>query len=98
MGREHWLQRAGRWRILSLALAYGTLAASPSSGAGGADVVKDLKGDFGAKCDGVADDAPAFAAFHAWALAWQQTHDGLIELDVPAGVCDLDTDPGQWAS
>src|SRR5262249_29244969 len=48
-------------------------------------VVKNIKTDFGAKCDGVADDTANFDAFTSWARQWQQTNSGLIELDIPSG-------------
>lgn len=39
-----------------------------------------------ATCNGVVDDAAAFAAFNAWATGtWQPSHTGLIALSIPAG-------------
>lgn len=39
-----------------------------------------------ATCDGVANDAQAFADFNQWAnLTWQASHSGLIELYIPPG-------------
>lgn len=39
-----------------------------------------------ATCNGVADDAAAFAAFNAWATGtWQASHAGLIALKIPSG-------------
>jgi hypothetical protein len=46
---------------------------------------KNLKSDFGARGDGVADDSSAFRAFRAWALSWQETHAGRIRLELPPG-------------
>jgi hypothetical protein len=60
-------------------------APAPASDPTAPAVVKNIKTDFGAKCDGVADDAPVFAAFNTWALQWQHTNSGLIELDIPSG-------------
>jgi peptidoglycan hydrolase-like protein with peptidoglycan-binding domain len=49
-------------------------------------IVKNIKTDFGAVCDGTTDDANAFVAFNTWAKQWQaSTTGGLIELDLPAG-------------
>jgi hypothetical protein len=45
----------------------------------------DIKANFGATGNGKTDDSQAFRAFNAWALNWQQTHAGLIELYMPAG-------------
>jgi hypothetical protein len=63
-------------------------AADPDGAAPVADiaVVKNLKRDFGAKGDGVADDSPAFRDFRAWAIAWQTGHSGRIRLELPPGV------------
>src|SRR5262245_21828631 len=44
-------------------------------------VVKNIKTDFGATCNGVSDDSRAFASFIAWA---KQRHSGLIELELPS--------------
>lgn len=46
-------------------------------------ITKDLVADFGATCNGVADDAAAFAAFNAWALA-NQGSDSIV-LTIPSG-------------
>jgi uncharacterized membrane protein len=70
--------------IAFLATILLTLAPAHSS-AQTAAAKKNLKTDFGAKGDGATDDSRAFKAFNAWALDWQQTHAGLIELDMPAG-------------
>jgi len=60
-----------------------------------AAIVKNIKTDFGAKCDGVANDVQAFTNFHEWALNWQKTNTGLIELDIPSGsVCEFITSTG----
>ena len=48
-------------------------------------VIKNIKTDFGAACNGIDNDYAAFQAFNAWALQWQQSHSGLIELDIPSG-------------
>jgi hypothetical protein len=48
-------------------------------------VVKNIVTDFGCTCNGVADDNAAFAAFNTWALNWQATNSGLIELYMPPG-------------
>ena len=51
-------------------------------------VIKNIKTDFGATCNGVANDSRAFVNFNAWARRWQQGNSGLIELDIPSGsVC-----------
>ncbi len=53
-------------------------------------VIKNIKTDFGAACNGVDNDVQAFTDFHEWALQWQSTNDGIIELDIPAGsVCEF---------
>ncbi len=45
----------------------------------------NIVSDFGATCDGSADDAAAFASFNTTALAWQTGHPSDdIELDTPA--------------
>jgi opacity protein-like surface antigen len=59
-------------------------------------VVKNIKTDFGATCNGVADDSRAFASFIAWAKRWQQTNSGLIELDLPSGSTCILYNP-HWA-
>jgi hypothetical protein len=48
-------------------------------------VVKNIVTDFGCTCNGVADDNAAFVAFNTWALNWQQTNSGMIELYIPPG-------------
>ena len=57
-------------------------------------LVKNIVTDFGAKCDGVADDAPAFAAFNTWALAQTLS----IVLTIPKGrSCTFKTySAGSW--
>lgn len=82
------------------AIFSGRAATSPSRG----DVICDLTtgvptgvGASGAcvahpaTCDGVADDAQAFADFNSWAnLTWQASHTGLVELFIPSGkTCKL---------
>ncbi len=47
-------------------------------------ITYNIVSDFGATCNGSADDASAFAAFNTAALTWQVGHPGLIELDTPA--------------
>jgi peptidoglycan hydrolase-like protein with peptidoglycan-binding domain len=71
---------------LSTASASAVATTLASSGGGTTPaVVKNIVTNFGAKCDGVADDAPAFIAFDTWALQWQRTNMGLVELDIPSG-------------
>ena len=48
-------------------------------------VRKNIVTDFSAACDGVADDSDAFNNFGSWALNWQKTNSGLVELVVPSG-------------
>jgi hypothetical protein len=57
-------------------------------------IAKNIVTDFGARCDGVADDAPAFAAFNTWAKA-QTTQ---VQLTIPSGgVCAFLTSIGaRW--
>ena len=51
-------------------------------------IVKNIVKDFGATCNGTGNDNVAFTAFNAWALNWQTTNNGLIELYIPSGsVC-----------
>jgi len=51
-------------------------------------VVKNIVTDFGATCNGSGSDESAFNAFNTWALNWQQSNSGLIELVIPSGsVC-----------
>ena len=61
-------------------------------------VIKNIKTDFGAACNGVDSDYAAFQAFNAWALQWQQSHSGLIELDIPSGsICMFSqSGEGSW--
>jgi hypothetical protein len=55
-------------------------------------VIKNIKTDFAAKCDAVADDTASFDAFATWAKQWQQSNSGLIELLIPSGSkCTLNT-------
>jgi hypothetical protein len=59
-------------------------------------IAKNIVTDFGATCDGVANDATAFAAFNSWALTWQASNTGLIELDV-SGTCMFNSvGSGTW--
>lgn len=53
-----------------------------------------------ATCNGVADDAQAFADFNSWAnLTWQAGNSGLVELFIPSGKsCLLSTDVTLTAS
>lgn len=54
---------------------------------------RNIVTDFGAKCDGSTDDAPAFAAFNAWA----RTQSLKVELTIPSGsVCSFITSIAQW--
>ena len=72
--------------LATASLATLLLALAPNhSSAESAAASRNLKTDFGAKGDGRTDDSRAFKAFHTWALDWQRTHVGLIELDLPAG-------------
>jgi hypothetical protein len=77
---------------LSTALILGLVGRVCARDAGGAEpaaafaATKNLKRDFGARGDGVADDSPAFHAFRAWALSWQETHSGRIRLELPPGI------------
>lgn len=49
-------------------------------------VQKDIKTDFGAVCDGIADDGPAFMTFNAWAKAQSSP----VQLNIPKGsVCSF---------
>jgi hypothetical protein len=51
-------------------------------------VSRNIVSDFGATCNGSGDDNAAFDSFNAWALNWQKTNTGLIELVIPSGsVC-----------
>jgi hypothetical protein len=50
-----------------------------------AAVTKNIVTDFRATCNGRGDDNAAFAAFNNWALTWQKSNAGLIELDIPHG-------------
>ena len=61
-------------------------------------VIKNIKTDFGAACNGIDSDYAAFQAFNAWALQWQQSHSGLIELDIPSGsICMFSqSGEGSW--
>jgi len=53
-------------------------------------IIKNIKIDFRATCNGVANDSQAFVNFNAWAKQWQRSNSGLIELDIPSGsVCIL---------
>lgn len=53
-----------------------------------------------ATCNGVADDAQAFADFNSWAnLTWQASFSGLVEMYIPPGKsCSLPTDVTLTAS
>ena len=61
-------------------------------------VIKNIKTDFGAACNGIDSDYAAFQAFNTWALQWQQSHSGLIELDIPSGsICMFSqSGEGSW--
>ena len=80
--------------FLQLAPAYGQNSAPPtSSSASPSFVAKDIVSDFGAKCDGKADDTRAFAAFNKWARA--QTLQ--VQLTIPAGSkCEILSASGGW--
>ncbi len=83
---------------ISLCALLLTLAALTTPSIASADspaVIKNIKTDFGAKCNGIDNDVQAFTNFHEWALNWQKTNTGLIELDIPAGsVCEFITSDG----
>ncbi len=51
-----------------------------------AAITYDIKADFGAACDGVANDDTAFLAFRTAAQTWQSTHTGRIDLVIPPDV------------
>jgi hypothetical protein len=54
---------------------------------------KNIVADFGATCNGVADDAPAFAVFNTWARA--QTVP--VQLTIPSGrTCQFISAAGMW--
>ncbi len=56
-------------------------------------IAKNIVTDFGATCNGVANDAPAFAAFNTWAQA--QTLQ--VQLTIPSGsICWFGTNVGRW--
>jgi hypothetical protein len=56
-------------------------------------VAKNIVADFGARCDGVTDAAPAFAAFNTWA----RTQTLPVQLTIPSGsVCSFRTDAARW--
>jgi hypothetical protein len=70
-------------------LLHATANAAPPT----ATIEKNIVTDFGAKCDGVADDARAFAAFNVWAKAQTQ----LVQLTIPSGsICSFLTGAAQW--
>jgi hypothetical protein len=50
-----------------------------------ANIIKNIVTDFGAVADGVTDVNPAFDAFNAWAMTYQTSNPGLIQLNLPAG-------------
>jgi hypothetical protein len=65
-------------------------SATPSAPA---SVSKNVVTDFGARCDGVTDAAPAFARFNSWARA--QTLP--VQLTIPSGsVCSFRTEGAKW--
>jgi hypothetical protein len=56
-------------------------------------VSKNIVTDFGAKCDGVTDAAPAFAKFNSWA----RTETLPVQLTIPSGsVCSFRTERAKW--
>ena len=80
--------------LLTGLIATFTLAA-PALAQTAPAVIKNIKTDFGATCNDVANDSRAFVNFNAWARRWQQGNSGLIELDIPSGsVCILTA--GHW--
>lgn len=56
--------------------------------------IKNIKTDFGATCNGAGNDNTAFTAFNTWALNWQKTNTGLIELTIPSGSVCMFTSAG----
>jgi len=81
------LMRSYLSALLTALIATFTLAA-PALAQTAPAVIKNIKTDFGATCNGVANDSRAFVNFNAWARRWQQGNSGLIELDIPSGsVC-----------
>jgi hypothetical protein len=56
-------------------------------------VTKNIVTDFGAQCNGVTDDAPAFMNFNNWAKAQMLP----VQLTIPAGAtCAFLSSVGQW--
>lgn len=56
-------------------------------------VAKNIVTDFGARCDGVSDDARAFAKFNTWA----RTQSLPVQLTIPSGsVCQFISNVGSW--
>jgi hypothetical protein len=56
-------------------------------------IAKNIVTDFGARCDGVADAAAAFASFNTWA----QQQALPIQLTIPPGsICQFISDVGAW--
>jgi hypothetical protein len=56
-------------------------------------VAKDIVTDFGAQCNGVTDDAPAFVKFNRWA----KTQTLPVQLTIPSGAtCAFLSSVGQW--
>lgn len=48
-----------------------------------------------ATCNGIVSDSQKFADFNTWAVSWQATHSGLIELYIPPGkTCYISGDEG----
>src|SRR6516225_6015969 len=89
------LMRSYLSALLTGLIATFTLAAPALAQTALPAVIKNIKSDFGATCNGVADDSRAFVNFNAWARRWQQGNSGLIELDIPSGsVCILTA--GHW--
>ena len=70
-----------------------TPAPSPTPSPSPTFAAKNIVTDFGAKCDGVTDAAPAFAAFNTWAQAQALP----VQLTIPSGsVCSFRTTAAQW--
>jgi hypothetical protein len=79
-----------------LAPAHGQSSAPPtpsSPSPSPAFVAKNIVSDFGARCDGSADDSRAFAAFNTWA----RTQTVPVQLRIPSGsICSFRTTTAQW--
>ncbi|HEY6329415.1 MAG TPA: hypothetical protein VI756_08755 [Blastocatellia bacterium] len=66
-----------------------------ASGAPYPAITKNIVSDFGCGCNGTGSDNAAFTAFNTWALSWQASHSGLIELVIPSGATAMLTVSGE---